>query len=182
MNPTMTSYYYDRINVDPGDDNRIWMPVFDLMVSTDGGKTLVKANMKHVHNDQHGIWINPNDPQHIDHRRRRRRKHFIQPRRDLATSWSCRLGSFTKWRLTIRILTTSMAACRTPATGWTQSDLRQRRHHQSRLDQTSVQRRRHVDPRRSRDPNVDLHGAGVWKFLAAGSAHLGPQGTAAGSG
>lgn len=65
MNPAMTSYYYDRINVDPGDDNRIWMPVFDLMVSTDGGKTLVKSNMKHVHNDQHGIWINPHDPAHL---------------------------------------------------------------------------------------------------------------------
>jgi photosystem II stability/assembly factor-like uncharacterized protein len=65
MNPAMTSYYYDRINVDPSDDNRIWMPVFDLMVSTDGGKTLVKANMKHVHNDLHGIWIDPNDPQHL---------------------------------------------------------------------------------------------------------------------
>ena len=65
MNPTMTSYYYDRINVDPSDDNRIWMPVFDLMVSTDGGKTLVKANMKHVHNDLHSIWVDPNDAQHI---------------------------------------------------------------------------------------------------------------------
>lgn len=65
MNPAMTSYYYDRINVDPADDNRIWMPVFDLMVSTDGGKTLVKANTRHVHNDQHGIWINPRDPQHL---------------------------------------------------------------------------------------------------------------------
>jgi len=65
MNSTMTSYYYDRLNVDPGDDNRIWMPVFDLMVSTDGGKTLAKANMKHVHNDLHSIWIDPSDPQHL---------------------------------------------------------------------------------------------------------------------
>ena len=65
MNPAMTSYYYDRINVDPGDDNRIWMPVFDLMVSTDGGKTLVKANIKHVHNDEHSIWIDPRDPEHL---------------------------------------------------------------------------------------------------------------------
>ncbi|HEV7797930.1 MAG TPA: hypothetical protein VGO73_07235 [Pyrinomonadaceae bacterium] len=65
MNPTMTSYYYDRINVDPGDDNRIWMPVFDLMVSTDGGKTLVKSNIKHVHNDEHSIWIDPKDPEHL---------------------------------------------------------------------------------------------------------------------
>ncbi|MEP6919874.1 MAG: hypothetical protein ABI967_02030 [bacterium] len=65
MNPAMTSYYYDRIHVDPADDNRIWMPVFDLMVSTDGGKTLVKANMKHVHNDLHSIWIDPADPLHL---------------------------------------------------------------------------------------------------------------------
>jgi photosystem II stability/assembly factor-like uncharacterized protein len=65
MNPTMTSYYYDRINVDPGDDNRVWMPVFDLMVSTDGGKTLVKSNIKHVHNDEHSIWIDPHDPDHL---------------------------------------------------------------------------------------------------------------------
>lgn len=65
MNPTMTSYYYDRINVDPGDDNRISMPVFDLMVSTDGGKTLVKSNIKHVHNDEHSIWIDPKDPEHL---------------------------------------------------------------------------------------------------------------------
>src|SRR6266545_842474 len=65
MSPTMTSYYYDQINVDPGDDNRIWMPVFDLMVSTDGGKTLVKSNIKHVHNDEHSIWIDPRDPQYL---------------------------------------------------------------------------------------------------------------------
>jgi photosystem II stability/assembly factor-like uncharacterized protein len=65
MNPMMTSYYYDRINVDPSDDSRIWMPVFDLMVSTDGGKTLVKSNTRHVHNDQHGIWIDPRDPNHL---------------------------------------------------------------------------------------------------------------------
>jgi photosystem II stability/assembly factor-like uncharacterized protein len=65
MNATMTSYYYDQINVDPGDDNRIWMPVFDLMVSTDGGKTLVKSNIKHVHNDEHSLWIDPRDPQHL---------------------------------------------------------------------------------------------------------------------
>jgi photosystem II stability/assembly factor-like uncharacterized protein len=65
MNPTMTSYYYDRINVDPGDDNRVWLPWFDLLTSTDGGKTLVKTNIKHVHNDEHSIWIDPRDPEHL---------------------------------------------------------------------------------------------------------------------
>lgn len=65
MNPTMTSYYYDRINVDPGDDNRVWLPWFDLLTATDGGKTLVKTNIKHVHNDEHSIWIDPHDPEHL---------------------------------------------------------------------------------------------------------------------
>ena len=65
VNPMMTGYYYQRINVDPSDDNKVWMPVFDLMLSTDGGRTFVKANMKHVHNDLHSIWIDPMDPQHL---------------------------------------------------------------------------------------------------------------------
>ncbi|HEY0006321.1 MAG TPA: hypothetical protein VGB17_16185 [Pyrinomonadaceae bacterium] len=65
VNPFTTSYYYDRIYVDPSDDQRVWMPVFDLMVSTDGARTLAKANMKHVHNDLHSIWVDPSDAQHI---------------------------------------------------------------------------------------------------------------------
>ena len=65
VNPTMTSYYYDRIHVDPADDNRVWMPVFDLMLSTDGGKSFAKSNLRHVHNDLHSIWIDPTDPQHL---------------------------------------------------------------------------------------------------------------------
>ena len=62
VNPMMTSYYYDRIVVDPKDDNRVWMPVFELMRSDDGGKTWVKHNMKHVHDDLHALWLDPKDP------------------------------------------------------------------------------------------------------------------------
>ena len=65
MNDMQTSYYYDRVYVDPSDENTVWMPVFELWKSTDGGKTLAKANMKHVHNDLHSMWIDPNDPSHI---------------------------------------------------------------------------------------------------------------------
>lgn len=65
VNPMTTSYYYQRIDVDPSDDNRVWMPVFDLMLSTDGGKKFVKTNIRHVHNDLHSIWIDPNDAQHL---------------------------------------------------------------------------------------------------------------------
>lgn len=65
VNPLVTSYYYQRIHVDPSDDNRVWMPVFDLMLSTDGGKNFVKTNIRHVHNDLHSIWVDPSDPQHL---------------------------------------------------------------------------------------------------------------------
>jgi photosystem II stability/assembly factor-like uncharacterized protein len=62
VNPMMSSYYYDRIVADPKDDNRVWMPVFELMRSDDGGRTWVKHNMKHVHDDLHALWLDPHDP------------------------------------------------------------------------------------------------------------------------
>ncbi|MDH5198186.1 MAG: hypothetical protein OEY20_13165, partial [Gemmatimonadota bacterium] len=65
MNGMQTSYYYNHLHVDPSDDETIWMPVFDLWRSTDGGRTLEKRNLTHVHNDLHGMWIDPNDPEHI---------------------------------------------------------------------------------------------------------------------
>jgi photosystem II stability/assembly factor-like uncharacterized protein len=65
VNPQMTNYYYGKIVVDPASDDRIWLPWFELLRSDDGGRTLVKHNMKHVHNDLHSIWIDPNDPGHL---------------------------------------------------------------------------------------------------------------------
>jgi len=65
MNGMQTSYYYNHLHADPSDDQTIWMPVFDLWRSTDGGRTLEKRNLTHVHNDLHGMWIDPNDPAHI---------------------------------------------------------------------------------------------------------------------
>ncbi|HKV08162.1 MAG TPA: glycosyl hydrolase, partial [Thermoanaerobaculia bacterium] len=55
----MTSYFYDHIVIDPQDENRVWLPVFELWRSDDGGRTLVKHNMRHVHNDLHTLWIDP---------------------------------------------------------------------------------------------------------------------------
>jgi photosystem II stability/assembly factor-like uncharacterized protein len=65
VNNTMTSYYYDHIYVDPANDNIVWMPVFKLVRSTDGGNTFDEVNMRHVHNDLHSMWIDPNDTDHI---------------------------------------------------------------------------------------------------------------------
>ncbi len=65
VNPMMTSYYYQHLHTDPSDDETIWMPVFDLWRSTDGGQNFEKRNLAHVHNDLHGMWVNPHDPEHI---------------------------------------------------------------------------------------------------------------------
>ncbi|MFQ5704525.1 MAG: WD40/YVTN/BNR-like repeat-containing protein [Gemmatimonadales bacterium] len=65
VNPMMTSYYYQRIEVDPSDDETVWMPVFDLWRSTDGGEHFEKQDLTHVHNDLHGMWIDPTDPEHL---------------------------------------------------------------------------------------------------------------------
>ncbi len=51
--------------VDPNDDETVWMPVFELNVSRDGGRTFEEVNMRHVHNDLHSMWIDPNDSDHI---------------------------------------------------------------------------------------------------------------------
>jgi photosystem II stability/assembly factor-like uncharacterized protein len=64
-NDSMTSYYYDHIYVDPTNDETVWMPVFKLARSLDGGKTFDEINMRHVHNDLHSMWIDPNDTDHI---------------------------------------------------------------------------------------------------------------------
>jgi len=65
VNERMTNYYYQHIYVDPGDDETVWMPVFELNRSTDGGRTFHEVNMRHVHNDLHSMWIDPSDPRHI---------------------------------------------------------------------------------------------------------------------
>ncbi|MFQ5742823.1 MAG: hypothetical protein ACE5HV_04455 [Acidobacteriota bacterium] len=65
VNDRQTSYYYDRVYVDPSDDDTVWMPVFELNRSDDGGRTFHAVNMRHVHNDLHSMWIDPNDADHI---------------------------------------------------------------------------------------------------------------------
>jgi photosystem II stability/assembly factor-like uncharacterized protein len=60
-----TSYSQDRIVVDPTNDQRVWMPVFGLLRSQDGGTTFAGQNMAHVHTGLHAIWIDPLDPDHM---------------------------------------------------------------------------------------------------------------------
>ena len=65
MSDPSTGYYYQNVFVDPSDDDRVYMPVFELNVSEDGGRNWREVNIRHVHNDLHGMWIDPTDPDHL---------------------------------------------------------------------------------------------------------------------
>ena len=55
-------FYYSQVRVDPRDPNRVYYSSTELQVSNDGGKTTSNA-AQGVHVDDHGIWIDPNDPE-----------------------------------------------------------------------------------------------------------------------
>lgn len=57
--------YYTHIRVDPKNDNRLWILDLELWRSDDGGRNWVRHNMKNVHDDLHGLWIDPNDSDHL---------------------------------------------------------------------------------------------------------------------
>jgi photosystem II stability/assembly factor-like uncharacterized protein len=55
-------FYYSQVRVDPKNENRVYFSSTELQVSNDGGKTSQNAAQS-VHVDDHGIWIDPNDPE-----------------------------------------------------------------------------------------------------------------------
>jgi photosystem II stability/assembly factor-like uncharacterized protein len=57
-------FYFSHVEVDPKNPNRVYAVNFQLMLSTNGGKTF-KAIAPGVHVDYHAIWIAPNDPSRI---------------------------------------------------------------------------------------------------------------------
>lgn len=59
------SFYFSQIRVDPKDENRVYVPAFEMAVSDDGGKTFRTDGAKGVHSDMHAMWIDPKDTDHI---------------------------------------------------------------------------------------------------------------------
>lgn len=57
--------YYQEIFCDPKDINKIYYMDFWVMVSKDGGRTFNKIGEKYKHVDNHALWIDPNDTQHL---------------------------------------------------------------------------------------------------------------------
>jgi photosystem II stability/assembly factor-like uncharacterized protein len=57
--------YYVELFCDPKDINKVFYADFWVNVSVDGGKTFKKIGEKHKHVDNHAIWIDPDDTQHL---------------------------------------------------------------------------------------------------------------------
>lgn len=57
-------FYFSHVEVDPKDPNKVYALSFQVMLSTNGGKTF-KATADSVHSDFHAIWIARNDPSRI---------------------------------------------------------------------------------------------------------------------
>ena len=57
--------YYAEIFCDPGNADKIYMVNTIMAMSTDGGKTVVPLGEKNKHVDNHVIWVNPGNTNHI---------------------------------------------------------------------------------------------------------------------
>jgi len=62
---TTSAQYYNEIFSDPKDLNKIYSLDTWTKVSTDGGKTFNKVGNKARHVDDHALWINPDNTDHI---------------------------------------------------------------------------------------------------------------------
>ncbi len=57
--------YYQEVNCDPHNADKIYLTDTYYKVSYDGGKTFSNLGEINKHIDNHAIWINPNDPNHL---------------------------------------------------------------------------------------------------------------------
>lgn len=58
-------YYFGKIYVSPGNENKVYILGFYAQLSTDGGKTFKTIDKGNVHADHHALWINPKRDSHL---------------------------------------------------------------------------------------------------------------------
>ncbi len=51
------AWYYTKVFVDPADENKVYCPNVNFMVSSDGGKSF--TSLRTPHGDHHDLWIDP---------------------------------------------------------------------------------------------------------------------------
>ncbi len=57
------AWYYTKVFVDPLDENKVYCPNVNFMVSTDGGKSF--KGVATPHGDHHDLWIDPKNPKRM---------------------------------------------------------------------------------------------------------------------
>ncbi len=62
---TDSPQYYNEIWADPHDPDRCYIGNTFLMVTDDGGRTIRRAGESRKHVDNHALWIDPDDPDHL---------------------------------------------------------------------------------------------------------------------
>ena len=62
---TGSPQYYNELVVDPHNPDRVYLMDTFLSVSEDGGKTWKRLGIKHKHVDEHVLWIDPADTDHL---------------------------------------------------------------------------------------------------------------------
>jgi len=55
-------FYFHYVQVNPKDENEVWVSELSLRKSNDGGKTF-PVTVNTPHGDDHGVWFNPDNPQ-----------------------------------------------------------------------------------------------------------------------
>ncbi|MFZ0335172.1 MAG: hypothetical protein WAN10_07345 [Candidatus Acidiferrales bacterium] len=55
------AFYFSKLVVSPNDENKLYFMSFNMMESSDGGKTATVAD-RGVHSDHHTLWIDPKNP------------------------------------------------------------------------------------------------------------------------
>ncbi len=57
------AWYYTKVFVDPMDENKVYCPNVNFMVSTDGGRNF--KSLPTPHGDHHDLWIDPKNPRRM---------------------------------------------------------------------------------------------------------------------
>ena len=57
--------YYENIHVDPKNPNRVYLPSVQTQISDDGGRTFRGLGERAKHVDNHVIWIDPDNTDHL---------------------------------------------------------------------------------------------------------------------
>jgi photosystem II stability/assembly factor-like uncharacterized protein len=58
------AFYFSKVIVSPDNENKVYFMSFNMMESSDGGKTATIAD-RGVHSDHHTLWIDPKNPERM---------------------------------------------------------------------------------------------------------------------